>query len=265
MNDEQYTIEYLDVEKLIPREKDFKETGGAIYLVLGATGSGKTNIIKSLLISKSFFIPVTIACSASEDMNGNYSKIIPDLFVYNDYTKEIWTKLKTRQLIAKDQLDNPLIQVVYDDIMTKTKNMGDQKEFFTNSRQYMITGYIASQGVFDLDPQLRDQIAGVFIMRTNNETQRSKIYKNFASEIPNEKLFNSIMDSITTDYGALFIDKKDTSDNWINKVKWFKAFDKEILKQNISVVSKDVLAFHDERYNKTYNSKESLLKNLKNL
>lgn len=260
-NDEKLEIEFLDIKNLIPREKDFRETGGAIYLILGATGSGKTKIIKSLLLATSYFIPIVIAVSPSEEVNNNYSKIIPNLFIYNEYSKDIWEKIKARQIIAESELENPLLTVIYDDCMIQKNNFGDQIEFFKNSRQYFVNSYIASQAVFDLKPELRDNLSGIFILKSSNETQRGKIYKNYASMIPNEKLFNDIMDIVTADYGALYIDYRNTSQNWIDKIKWFKSFDEEILNQNTSVVSKDVVAFNKDRENKNYNSKEILLKN----
>jgi energy-coupling factor transporter ATP-binding protein EcfA2 len=257
---EEIVIERLNLDA-IPPEKDpsNRETGGAIYLIIGPSGSGKSEIIKSILWAKKSIIPVVVAISETEDVNKCYSKIIPDLFVFNKNDPEIIEKIIARQKVACEHLKNPMLALVLDDCMNKTSNMNEDihTALFKTSRHYQMMTLISCQSTFDLKPSNREQAAGFFILRSDNSANRKKIYNNYASIIPNEQLFNALMDTLTSDYCCMFIKNRNRGQNWFDNVFWFKRFDN--IPDNWNATSKDVQAYSNDRLNTNFDPFHNLL------
>lgn len=256
-------IKPLYLENLIPSDdpSTWKDTGGAIYLIIGESGSGKSRIIQALTFAKKHIIPACVAVSESEVFNSAYKPIIPQLFIYEKNTPDIIERIQARQLIAKKELTNPWLTLILDDCMNKSSNFtGDKQiELFKTSRHQNMYVLISCQYSFDLQPKLRDQCAGFFILRCDNEENRTKIYRNYASIIPNRQLFNTLMDDLTKDYSCLFVNKRSSSQSWQDKVFRYKAPDLSVHNE-WSAVSKDVKAYDEERFDKNYNPSLAALK-----
>lgn len=248
-NNEIINVKKLDVDEISPRNINDQD-GGGIYLVIGPSGSGKTNIIKSLIYAKSHFIPSTVVVSESEEYNGAYKKIVPDLFIHDKITDEYIKTLETRQLIAINQkINNPYITLVLDDCMNKRKNMTEDGYFklFKTGRHQKVYMIVAMQHVGDIPQTLKNQCAGVFLLKNANEDTRKKLYENFGGVFATKRQFDSAMDALTTDYSALFINCRSPSDNWLEKIRWFKAYD-NLDDKKWNACNKDVQLFANVRY-----------------
>lgn len=246
-------IKSLNLKQLTPTNKD---SDGAIYLIIGPSGSGKSTIAKSILYEKSSLIPVAVAISETETVNKCYTNHIHPLFIYDELKDSIITDIMNRQTLAlENKLENPFLTVVVDDCMNKKTNMSEDvfQSFFKTSRHYKLLGIITCQYSLDLSPNLREQCAGFFILKTDNDKNRRKIYDNYASIIPTYDMFNSIMDTVTADRGALFINCRSTSDNWNDKIFWYKA---EQLPYDWIAYSKDVERFCSDRYDTHINNRK---------
>lgn len=254
-DDEIVTIPKLDVDEIAPHRDEQKRQDGGVYLIIGASGSGKSRIIKSLAFAKKDFIPLAIVVSETEEINNAYKAHVPALFIYNKNNADIIPRVQTRQVLAKQQLENPWATLILDDCMNKKANFREEAQIalFKTSRHYKLFVLISCQYSFDLKPDLREQCAGFFILRSDNETNRDKIYKNYASIIPNQRLFNMLMDTLTGDYGALFIDNRCSTNNWREKIKWYRAAD---LSQygDWQLTSLDVQAYNKDRFDEQYDS-----------
>lgn len=255
-------INKLNLDDLIPHEdpKTWDKTGGAIYLIIGPSGSGKSSIIESILVAKSHFIPVAYVISETEEMNNTFKSHVPPLFVADNKISENIDKIQTRQIVAKHNLENPWIVLVLDDCMNKKTNFRSETEIslFKTSRHKNMMVLISCQYTFDLKPDLRQQCAGFFILKSNNDNDRKKIYNDFMSMV-NKNLFEDLMNQLTTDYGCIFVNNRINTLNPLDKIFWFKAPPSSDL-QGISCVSKDVQVFNDDRYDPNYDPFKKILK-----
>jgi hypothetical protein len=101
----------------------------------------------------------------------------------------------------------------------------------------------------DIRPVIRTNIDGVFILREPNIRNRKIMYENYASIIPDFKLFCDIMDQITNDFTALYIHNGSKSNDWRDCVFWYKATP---IPENFKFGCQDYWDFHYARYNPEY-------------
>lgn len=219
-------LKELSLDLIRPNDESVKTTaGGSKITIIGKPGSGKSILIKALLDAKRHLIPVGIVISGSEDTNHFYSKLFPNAFIYEKFKLSIIESIQKRQKLAKENLPNSWAVLIMDDCMDNVKYFNDpiMLGLMKNSRHWNLLSIFANQYVFDFKPVIRTNIDGVFIFREPNQTNREKLYKNFASIIPSFKLFCQIMDEITTDYTCIYIDNQTTSNNWQDCVYYYKA------------------------------------------
>lgn len=245
-------VEKLDIDELYPRDVN-DPNGGGIYLVVGPSGSGKSNIIKSLCFSKKHFIPVTLAISESECFNKFYSKFVPQLFIKEKLEESTIDELETRQLIAIKNLPNPYVTLILDDCMNKSRNLTDDvfTRLFKTGRHQKFFCLVALQYYKDIFTRLTNQCAGVFLLKNDNHDIRNGLYTSFGGIFPNKQSFFGAMDSITTDNCALFINFRSTSTEWRDKIRWFKSFD-NINNFDWNSCNKDVLKYNNERFDSNF-------------
>lgn len=112
----------------------------------------------------------------------------------------------------------------------------------------------------DVKPAIRTTIDGTFILRETNHAMRKKLYDNYGTNIPSLELFCQLLDNITNDYMALYIDNTKQSNNWQDTVYWYKPAifyhpgdDKpHPVPADFRFGCDDYWAFHYERYNPEY-------------
>jgi hypothetical protein len=221
----QIEIKELDIDSIRPNYESMKTTsGGAKIAIIGKSGSGKSVLIKHLLFAKKHLFRVGMAISGSEDSNRFYSKIFPELFIYNSLRNDIVENFINRQKVAMKYLSDAWAVLVMDDCMDDVKKFNDPLwvGLAKNSRHWNMFSIFASQYVFDFNPAIRTNIDGVFIFREPNHENREKIWKNFASIIP-KNLFGKIMDELTSDFTCIYINNREQSNVWTDCVFYFKA------------------------------------------
>jgi len=213
--------------------------------------TGKTTLIASLLYGKKHIFPVAMAMSGTEDSNHFYRSVLPSTFVFNNYDEAQVEKFIKRQKIAKDHLENPWAVIILDDCTDDPSLFRKplQNGMYKRGRHWKMWYILSLQYGMDVRPVIRTNVDGVFILREPNMRNRRVMYENYASVIPDFKLFCDILDQITNDYTALYIHNATKSNDWRDCVFWYKA--KQIPK-DFKFGCDDYWNFHYQRYNPEY-------------
>ena len=212
-----------------------KISKGSVCVMIGKRNTGKSFLTKDLLYYKKD-IPIGTVISGTEGANQFYSKIVPPLFIHEEYSPEIIANSLKRQKIVvsrmreqenqygKSNID-PFAFIILDDCLydsswTKDTNM---RSLFMNGRHYKVLLIITSQYSLGIPPNLRCNIDYVFILRENYVSNRKRLYEHYAGMFPSFEMFCQIMDQCTENYECLVINNNAKSNKLVDQVYWYKA------------------------------------------
>ena len=248
-------INELDINTLKPEHpKDYKN--GCKLVIIGAPGTGKSTIIKSIIYAKKHILAVGQVFSGTEDSNGFFGDFFPESFIYSGLDTSDMTPLenfKKRQKIARQYIEPTgghswALQVIddctYDTAFLKKPII---KEFYKNGRHFSMLHILSLQYCLDIKPDIRVNINGVFILRESRLDIRKKLYENYGGCIPSFDMFCQIMDALTTDYTAIYINNMSVSNKIEDNVFYYKANPNAIPK-DWKFGCKEFWQFHNERY-----------------
>jgi len=227
----------LELKKFDMRSITFdpKENKGPVIVLIGRRDTGKTFLVKDLLYHHQD-IPIGTVMSGTEAGNGFYSKLVPKLFIHEEYNSILIENVLRRQKAVMKQCQtemetykkcsiDPRTFVILDDCLydsswTKDKLM---RALFMNGRHWKIMLIITMQYPLGIPPNLRTNIDYVFILRENYLSNRKKIWENYASMFPTLESFCSIMDQTTENYECMVISNNSKSNKINDQVFWYKA------------------------------------------
>ena len=200
-----------------------------VVVLIGKRETGKSFLCKDLLYHQST-IPVGQVISGTEAANEFYSKIIPKLFIHEEYNPTIIQNILKRQKLMIEkcktcQTTDPrafliLDDCLYDNTWTKDKNV---RSLFMNGRHFKILFIITMQYALGIPPNLRTNIDYIFILRENYVSNRKRLYEHYAGMFPNFDMFCQVMDQCTENYECLVIHNNAKSNKLIDQVFWYKA------------------------------------------
>ena len=229
MSEEETTlrIRELDLNTIPPSfERMYTpEQGGVKLVVIGMPGTGKSTLIESILNSKKHVYPMGVVMSGTEDDNKFYGKIFPDTFVFPRLDEGKVEDFIKRQRLAKKHLKNPWGVLLIDDCTDDPKIFRKPlfQGIFKNGRHWKMMFILSLQYCMDVLPVIRTAIDGTFILRESNRKTRKSLWENFAGSIPDFRTGCEIMDQVTGDRTALFINNMIDTGNWQDRVFWYKA------------------------------------------
>jgi hypothetical protein len=176
-------------------------------LFIGKRNTGKSYLIKDLLWHKQR-VPIGTVISGTEGANSFYSKMVPSLFIHEEFNPVILSNvLKRQQILTKQIMKETEVRgassidrrtfVIMDDCMYDNKWVSDKyiRSLFMNGRHYGILYILALQYVMGIPPVLRGNVDYVFILRENMVANRKRIYEQFAGIFPTFEFFCQILPS----------------------------------------------------------------------
>ena len=227
----------LELKKFDMKNISFKpnENKGPVVVLIGKRDTGKSFLVRDLLYYQQE-IPIGTVISGTEEGNGFYAKMVPKLFVHNEYNTAIIENILKRQRTVLKQIKkemetykrstiDPRAFVILDDCLydatwTRDKMM---RLLFMNGRHWKVMLVITMQYPLGIPPTLRTNIDYVFILRENYIANRKRIYENYAGMFPTFESFCQVMDQCTENYECLVINNNSKSNKLHDQVFWYKA------------------------------------------
>jgi hypothetical protein len=227
----------LELKKFDMKSISFKpnENKGPVVVLIGKRDTGKSFLVRDLLYYQQD-IPIGTVISGTEEGNGFYNKMVPKLFVHNEYNTAIIENILKRQRTVLKQIKkeietykrstiDPRAFVILDDCLydatwTRDKMM---RLLFMNGRHWKVMLVITMQYPLGIPPTLRTNIDYVFILRENYIANRKRIYENYAGMFPTFESFCQVMDQCTENYECLVINNNSKSNKLHDQVFWYKA------------------------------------------
>jgi hypothetical protein len=227
----------LELKKFDMKNISFKpnENKGPVVVLIGKRDTGKSFLVRDLLYYQQE-IPIGTVISGTEEGNGFYNKMVPKIFIHNEYNTAIIENILKRQRTVLKQVKHemetykrstidPRAFVILDDCLydatwTRDKMM---RLLFMNGRHWKIMLVITMQYPLGIPPTLRTNIDYVFILRENYIANRKRIYENYAGMFPTFESFCQVMDQCTENYECLVINNNSKSNKLQDQVFWYKA------------------------------------------
>jgi hypothetical protein len=227
----------LELKKFDMRWITFKadESKGPVIVMIGRRDTGKSYLVRDLLYHHQD-IPIGTVISGTEAGNGFYAKLVPKLFIHEEYNTVLIENILRRQKAVLKQVKkdvetyrktniDPRAFVILDDCLfdqtwTRDKLM---RMLFMNGRHWKVMLVITMQYPLGIPPNLRTNIDYVFILREPYLTNRKRIHENYCSMFPTLESFCSILDQTTSDYECLVVNNNAKSNRLQDMVFWYKA------------------------------------------
>ena len=227
----------LELKKFDMKNISFKpdESKGPVVVLIGRRDTGKSFLVRDLLYYHQN-IPIGTVISGTEEGNGFYGKMVPRLFIHNEYNTAIIENILKRQKTVLNQIKkemetykrstiDPRAFVILDDCLYDGSWTRDKMMLllFMNGRHWKIMLIITMQYPLGIPPTLRTNIDYVFILREPYIANRKRIYDNYAGMFPTFESFCQVMDQCTENYECLVINNNSKSNKLQDQVFWYKA------------------------------------------
>jgi len=227
----------LELKKFDMKTISFKpnETKGPVVVLIGRRDTGKSFLVRDLLYYHQD-IPIGTVISGTEEGNGFYGKLVPKLFIHNEYNTAIIENILKRQRQVLKQIKkemesfkrstiDPRTFVILDDCLYDATWSKDKlmRLLFMNGRHWKVMLIITMQYPLGIPPTLRTNIDYVFILREPYIANRKRIYENYAGMFPTFESFSQVMDQCTENYECLVINNNSKSNKLQEQVFWYKA------------------------------------------
>jgi hypothetical protein len=227
----------LELKKFDMKSISFKpnDSKGPVIFLLGRRDTGKSFLVRDLLYYHQD-IPIGTVISGTEEGNGFYGKMVPKLFIHNEYNTAIIENILKRQRSVLKQIKkeietykksniDPRTFVIMDDCLYDNTWSRDKlmRLLFLNGRHWKVILIVTMQYPLGVPPTLRTNIDYVFILRDNYIANRKRIYENYAGMFPTFESFAQVMDQCTENYECLVINNNVKSNKLQDQVFWYKA------------------------------------------
>ncbi len=206
-----------------------------VVVLIGKRETGKSFLVKDLLWHHQS-LPVGTVISGTEGANQFYSKVVPPMFIHEEYSPLIIANVLKRQKLVAKKIANDLStrgttavdprnflildDCLYDQSWIRDKNI---RYLFMNGRHVHTMFIITMQYAMGIPPNLRTNIDYIFILRENIVANRRRLYEQYAGMFPDFDSFCQVMNNCTENYECLVIDNNAKSNKLEDQVFWYKA------------------------------------------
>jgi len=211
------------------------ENKGPVIVLIGRRDTGKSFLVKDLLYHHRD-VPIGTVISGTEAGNGYYSKLVPKIFIHEEYSsvlienvlrrqKTVLKQMKREMEVYKRTTIDPRTFLILDDCLYDSSWTRDKlmRALAMNGRHWKIMVVITMQTPLGIPPNLRTNIDYVFILRENYLSNRKRIWENYASMFPTLESFCTVMDQCTENYECLVLDNNTKSNKLQDQIFWYKA------------------------------------------
>ena len=227
----------LELKKFDMKKITFKpnENQGPVIVLIGRRDTGKSFLVRDLLYYHQD-IPIGTVISGTEAGNGFYGKMVPKLFIHDEYNTAIIENILKRQKIVVKQIKkemeaygrssiDPRTFVILDDCLYDNSWAREKlmRLLFMNGRHWKVMLIITMQYPLGVPPNLRTNIDYTFILREPYIANRKRIYENFAGMFPTFESFCQVMDQCTENYECLVVSNNAKSNKLEEQIFWYKA------------------------------------------
>ena len=215
-------------------------TDDSVVVFIGKRRTGKSHLVKDLLYYHQD-IPVGTVVCPTERVNEFYSQIVPSIFVHDDVTPQLLSKVVKRQqqICARMKREvrvngaskiDPRAFLILDDCLFDSKtwsNDANMRFIFLNGRHTKLFMLITMQYALGIPPLLRSNIDYVFILRENLINNRKRLFDNYAGMFPSYNAFCDVLTACTGDYECLVIHNSSLSNKIEDQCFWYRSDMKE--------------------------------------
>ena len=225
----------LELKRFDMKTISFKPNESKGPVIVGRRDTGKSFLVRDLLYYHQD-IPIGTVISGTEEGNGFYGKMVPKLFIHNEYNTAIIENILKRQRGVLKQIKHetesfkrstidPRTFVILDDCLYDNTWARDKmmRLIFMNGRHWKVMLLITMQYPLGIPPTLRTNIDYVFILREPYIANRKRIYENYAGMFPTFESFCQVMDQCTENFECLVINNNSKSNKLQDQVFWYKA------------------------------------------
>lgn len=206
-----------------------------VVVLIGKRETGKSFLVKDLLWHNQS-LPCGTVISGTEGANQFYGKLVPQMFIHEEYNPMIIANVLKRQKLVARKISKDLQErgttvvdprnflilddCLYDQTWIRDKNV---RYLFMNGRHVHTMFIITMQYAMGIPPNLRTNIDYVFILRENIINNRRKLYDQYAGMFPDFDSFCQVMNQCTENFECLVIDNNAKSNKLEDQVFWYKA------------------------------------------
>ncbi len=207
----------------------------AVCVFIGRRRTGKSTLVRDLLFHHQN-MPIGTVISGTEESNSFYGKMVPPIFIHNEFNATILANFVKRQRLIVAQMTKDINEgkrsnidpraflilddCMYDDSWTQDKHI---RYLFMNGRHAKVFFIITMQYPLGIQPALRTNVDYVFILREPYQSNRQRIYQNYGAAFPSFEFFCQVMDQCTQNYECLVINNNTQSNKLEDAVFWYKA------------------------------------------
>lgn len=206
-----------------------------VVVLIGKRETGKSFLVKDLLWHHQS-IPFGTVISGTEGANHFYGKVVPPIFIHEEYSPLIIANVLKRQKLIAKKIDKDLSErgttavdprnfLILDDCLYDQGWIRDRnvRYLFMNGRHVHTMFIITMQYAMGIPPALRTNIDYVFILRENIVANRRRLYEQYAGMFPDFDSFCQVMNQCTENFECLVIDNNAKSNKLEDQVFWYKA------------------------------------------